>query len=216
MAPTCLPAEPHGRSFPAPDLTEAPPTSLAAGSEQRLRATSVVGAWEEDFPEPRGVPACSRGVPACSRGVVGRAQSREGRVVSKGALPASPPAGLPGASEEHRGREAFSSVPRLGADPRRQPWDQDAPCVAGRPGPDSGRLCSPRTRSPGDDHRCSRSVAWSYAAESGSEKSFGVTLHPRWGILGTGAAEGGLGRRPAPRGWEAPAGPAPAPSPAGS
>lgn len=38
--------------------------------------------------------------------VVGRAQSREGGVVSKGALPASPPAGLPGASEERRGREA--------------------------------------------------------------------------------------------------------------
>lgn len=34
-----------------------------------MRVTSVVGAWEEDSPEPRGVPAYSRGVPAYSRGV---------------------------------------------------------------------------------------------------------------------------------------------------
>lgn len=49
------------------------------------------------------------------------------------------------------------------------------------------------------------------AAGSDSKKSFGVTPHPRWGILGIGAAEGGLGRRQAPRGWKAPAGLAPSP-----
>lgn len=47
--------------------------------------------------------------------------------MSKGTLPASSSVGLPGASEEGRGREAFSPVPGLGADPRRQPCDQDAP-----------------------------------------------------------------------------------------
>lgn len=47
------------------------------------------------------------------------------------------------------------------------------------------------------------------AAGSNSEQSFGVTLHPRWGILGTDAAEGGLGRRQVPHGWKAPASPAP-------
>lgn len=48
-------------------------------------------------------------------------------------------------------------------------------------------------------------------AGSDSRKSFGATLHPRWGILGVGAAEGSLGRRQGPRGWKAPAGWAPGP-----
>lgn len=85
-----------------------------------------------------------------------------------GALPASSPVGLPGASEEGRGRQAFGSVPGPGADPQRPPCDHDAPVRGWGAGAGSaahGRgpqgHGDPASLDPGDAARCSGRVAWS-------------------------------------------------------